>query len=972
MLQNNNNNNNENPLIVDNIITPTNSFSFIVQNIRSMRANFDLFIAELNVLENSPLFIFLTEIFIFDYEVDNYNINNYVSFANCNNSYKSGGVLVFSRSDVKCKSTSEKLYSADILRLDTDIDGEHIVFVCVYRLHRCCVDAFNKEFMIYLDKIKCKNLIIVGDLNINILEENNALCQDYLSLMSSFGLMSNVNEVTRPSSGTCIDHVFSRLSLYCSLIVNVFNTNITDHCTLVCRINLMKCTSSSNKLKVSNKKIINYESLTEDLEKENWADVYKEIDPNIAYDIFIHKLKILIEHNSKTTILNNKKKLTKLKPWITNCLVKKINVKNTISKKLKRKPSNINLISALKSLSKEIKVETARAKENYYKKKFKDNGHDSRKNWCLVNEIISNNSSKSSYPVEILSTSNNILSNSLDIANDFNDFFVNIGNTLRPQSVACENINLKVVEKTFFFRPISPIELCKIVDALENKASLDFDDISNVLLKNIFIYIADVVSHIFNLSFTNGVVPDRLKVAVVIPLFKKGNHKLKENYRPISLLPIFSKLLEKALKLRMMNFLDEMNFFNNSQYGFRENLNTEFALIEFLNDVYSSLNNNMKCVSIFVDIKKAFDMVDHKLLLDVLYSSGFRGTTLNWFTSYFEHRKQCVKIDGMISSFKDLTIGVPQGSVLGPIFFIVYLNSIFSLPLSGKAVAFADDMAFIYSNIELNTVVGQINNDLNILKNWFQYHGLLLSEKTKSMVFKVSGDPVVGDIGLKYHNSECTSNICSSKCLSIECVSVFKYLGVYLDHNLNWKIQLKYLKKYFNTLLCKFYLLRRLCPFKILKAVYFSLVQSKLEYGITCWGGAYKNCIKPVRTLQKHFIRLMTFNSRFSSSWPIFKKNCILPLRHLYLYKVLKMFFNRSGNRCIKHLKYNSRSNNQYTCNVPRSKTEHFRRYYLSIAPTVFNKLPLSVRKCENPRVFLREIKDWLFNNSDAEELLKT
>lgn len=234
------------------------------------------------------------------------------------------------------------------------------------------------------------------------------------------------------------------------------------------------------------------------------------------------------------------------------------------------------------------------------------------------------------------------MTTSQEIVNSFNDYFVNIGNGLRSENSVSNEIPIAWCNSTFFLNPKTPIELCNIVDSLENKASLDYDELSNSVLKIIFIYIVDVVSHIFNLSFSSGIVPDKLKIAVVIPLFKKGDRKLKENYRPISLLPIFSKILEKAMKARMMTFLYGMQFFSDCQYGFREKLNMELALIQFLNEVYSSLNSNMKPVSVFVDIKKAFDMVDHKLLLDIMFSCGFRGVSLNWFASYFRNRKQCV------------------------------------------------------------------------------------------------------------------------------------------------------------------------------------------------------------------------------------------------------------------------------------------------------------------------------------------
>lgn len=949
--------------------------SFVVQNIRSIRANFDLFVVNLSTIDDSPMFIFLTETFIYDYEIENYKINNYSIHANCNNSYKSGGVVVFSRNDVECVVTNASFKSCDILRVDTTVDGQNVTFVCVYRLHCCTVNFFLNEFTSYLCKIKSKNLLIVGDMNINILADS--LCQDYLFLMSSFGLKCFVKDITRPASATCLDHVFSRLSTKFSLRVDVLDTRITDHSTIHGNI-VYKKKESTNDPKPADiiQKHIEFDILNKDLEREHWDDVYEENDPNVAYNILLKKLNHYI--NLRTKFHTCRRKDKKLKPWITQSLVNKINLKNKAYKKFKKSPLNSTLKISFEILAKNNKKkEVAKTKEKYYFKKFTENGSDSKKNWCLINDIISSDSKKHVPITKILSSDNVILTGPKEIANDFNHHFVNIASDLKKSTKmnTKSDLNFENNNKTFFLKPITASELCCIVNCMENKTSVDIDGLSNCIVKAIFVNLADIFAHILNLSFICGVVPDKMKTAIVIPLFKKGNATLKENYRPISLLPIFSKIMEKVMKSRMLNFLDEHSFFSNCQFGFREKLNTEVALTNFLNEVYTSLNQDLKSAGLFVDIKKAFDMVDYQLLLKILYFTGFRGVTHQWFESYFSKRLQKVKINAVESFYKPLDIGVPQGSVLGPLLFLIYINSIFKLNFRGKAVAFADDMAFVYSGGSTETIIEEINCDLQLMSNWFHCHGLLLSEKTKCMFFQTSGCPITGDIGVKFHSPLCNelqSPTCSSQCIGIECVDEIKYLGVHVDHNLNWKKHINSLTKDFNGLLRKFYLLRKLCPTYITRGVYFALAQSKLQYGIACWGGTYESTLKPVITLQKHIIRVIYNKSRFSSSWPIFVNSRILPLRHLYYFKVLKMFFNRSGNRCFKYMNtYNFRSNNQCLHNVPRSKKEHFRRYYLSTSPYIFNKLPYAIRMCSKLSEFLTKVKDWLFTIKHSESILK-
>lgn len=944
--------------------------SIIVQNIRSMRKNFDNFLTHLSACDSKPEFIFLTEIWVYDDEIDLYKIDNYVCHSKCNNDYASGGVAVFCRNDMRYTFLSISFVSADILRLDTSVDNKNLIFICVYRLHAHTVNNFISELSIYLNTLKGKNIIILGDINIDILQpviNNSAL--DYLDLLSSFGFDSLVRTITRPSSETCIDHVFSR-TLPCLIVESsVFDYNITDHSLIL--INILHKEPNKVKLKISGERKIDFLQLNDALKSESWNEVYHAEDVNKAFDVFLEVLNRYIhKFSSQNKYRNNK--YNKLKPWITSELISKINYKNSMYKKMKKHSTDLSLKTEYNNIVKSLNREIAKTKETYYFEKFRQNGNDAKKNWNLVNNIISNN--QNSFIPEKIVSDNHLILNQHEIAEEFNMYFTNITHELKndvSSSNASENTSNAFSNNTFFLKPIHEHEILKIINSLENKTSTDCFGLSNALVKHISVNIIEIITYIFNLSLSSGVVPDKLKIAVVIPLFKNGDKLFKENYRPISLLPIFSKILEKIMKSRILNFLDENNFFNSNQFGFREGLSTEGALTEFLNQIYTGLNDDQHTSGIFIDVKKAFDMVDHKILLQKLYNAGFRGVSQDWFSSYFDKRKQCVKVGESISGFQDITIGVPQGSVLGPILFLIYLNSIFELPFKGKIVAFADDMALAYLNSEKQQMVNDMNSDLNLVSNWFKAHELILSEKTKVMLFKIGSEPDTNGLNFTYHFN-CMESCCSKHCVNIEIVKEFKYLGITLDCNLNWKKHVNNVSKHLNILLRKFYMLRNLCPTYILKCVYYSLVQSKVEYGLACWGGVYESVINRIVKIQKHILRVIFFKPRISSSWPIFVNCKILPFRHLYYFKVLNLLYSRSGNRGFKINKhYNCRSNSQRFYVLPRTRKEHFRRYLLLMAPFLFNQLPENIRKCEKKYEFLKEVKKWLLQLQNPELLLK-
>jgi hypothetical protein len=496
---------------------------------------------------------------------------------------------------------------------------------------------------------------------------------------------------------------------------------------------------------------------------------------------------------------------------------------------------------------------------------------------------------------------------------------------------------------------------------MNNKAP-GYDKITPVIIKKISQYIVDVLVYIFNLSLSTGDFPSELKSAVVTPLFKKKDESQPTNYRPISLLSIFSKLLEKIVKIRMSDFLEKYNFFSKKQYGFQSGLNTGLAVIDFMSQAYNGINEGKVCAGIFVDVIKAFDTVDHKVLLNRMESAGIRGVAQNWFKSYLTGRTQVTKVENVQSCVGEQKVGIPQGSVLSGLLFLIYINSLCNGLFKGRLIAFADDTALFYEADSLIELQNNMQNDINALRWWFTTNLMVMSPKTKYIIFNLRKNIVLESL-LKYHQTNCTFELNRCRCLDLEQVDEIKYLGLWVDSRLSWKKHVSYLKSKLVNYIRIFYMLRTVCYPDLLRSMYFALINSKIEYGLEIWGGAFSTTIRPIIILQKAFIRIISYKTRLEHTFQLFRNLNILPIRNLYVYKTLKMFFDKSVEKRICH--FHRVSRNRLNVVVPKPNLTTFRKFYLFLAPRFFNILPNDIKECQVKDVFLRLLRKHLMTEED-------
>ena len=303
----------------------------------------------------------------------------------------------------------------------------------------------------------------------------------------------------------------------------------------------------------------------------------------------------------------------------------------------------------------------------------------------------------------------------------------------------------------------------------ENK-SCGHDDIPPKLVKNISKYVIKPLTYIYNQSFLTGSIPDDLKVALVTPVFKANDKEEFSNYRPISVLPCFSKILEKLMYNRLLKYLDQNNILFPSQYGFRRKHSTNLATIELITKISQAIDNNENTLGVFLDLAKAFDTVNHEILLRKLDHYGVRGIVNKWFKNYLTGRKQIVKYKSVQSQSLTITCGVPQGSVLGPLLFLIYMNDVSRCSKKLSFILFADDTNLFYSHKNVDILYNTMNQELKNITSWLSCNKLSLNvKKTHFMVFKTKRKKLDQVFEIKINDQQ------------IDKVNYTKFLGLYID-----------------------------------------------------------------------------------------------------------------------------------------------------------------------------------------------
>ena len=826
-----------------------------------------------------------------------------------------GGLLIYVHNDYYCEPLTIKEGTTGWENLFIKIrhkspGSKANIIGNIYRVPKELLSdfhTFQEEFDEALEilRINRSPIYLCGDFNIDLLKINTKdHYNTFYNNLTAAGYLPRISLPTRVTShsATLIDNIFST-ELYnndSAVIVN----HISDH--------QMICTYSTNmdkKYYTPHKRFIEIEK-TDQQTLENFLNKLRNsnitnllnlddnADPNLNFDLFMKHFMNLKQECFQKKLVRFDKKKHKINPWLTAGILKSINSKDKIYKTLVQTSKDSTdypvLLSNFKVYKNIIRRSIMHAKRDYYRNAFNRYSTNMKKTWQTISETLNRSKGNRDFPQEFKLANGNTISEPKQIANAFNDFFIGIGDVGVLNANTNNDFNQYMPRKAncaLKFEPITVDTINRIIGDLKPKTSTGVDNISNKLLKFVKNVISEPLSIIINQMLKLGIFPDSLKISKVVPLYKKDDQTNLSNYRPISLLPSISKIFEKVLLEQLTTYLDNNNLIHNHQYGFRKRHSTEYAALHIVDYLNYEMDRKRTPTNIYLDLSKAFDSLSHTILITKLKHYGICDVALKLMKSYLENRKQYVQFDTCTSDMKSIRNGVPQGSILGPLLFLIYIND---FPNSSKLFNFlmyADDTTLFccLEDITSDNKELVLNNELQCVHSWLKANRLSLNvKKTKYMLFRKQKRSGIRELNLRISND------------AIQSVNDFNFLGLHINSKLSWDTHTNVISKRMSRAVGIIKKLQLVFPKTILLTIYNALILPHINYCLLSWGTA--SAVKTIFLIQKRAIRAISSAGYNAHTEPLFKLYNVLKVEDIYNYRLLVLYYNLKHKNVPYHI----------------------------------------------------------------------
>lgn len=931
-------------------------------NIQSLRNKINLLDLFLN--QHNVSFLNVCEHWLSSANFELCNIGDYVGvsyFARTNAIH--GGSAIYVKKSIYNECVNLQYITS--LCEETHFECAAIVYradTCIINIYRAPagnVDIFFDKISFVLRSIssKYKYFIITGDFNID--KSNNANFKMLTDILNSYNLLSLVNTPTRVASTvnsiscTSLDYLIVSKTLTGYTFDNL-DPGFSDHFLQMINFNInIPKTTLKPQVKQINVRSINQETINEFETRFNANySILDTVDcTNIddVYDDFMKSVLWCLDVScpiKKKSIVPNNKKIK-----FSYDLYKRLDDLKGLNW-LRKNSSCVLFHDQYKQLKKEtdklIKIE----KQQHINNILENSINKSKTVWLLINNNLGN--VKNYQTVSELRIDNKKITNSQDIVNSLGTYFSGvISNKLNSHfnnrlSVECTTSAYQ--NTSLFLTPVLSHDVNKIISSLKNKKSCGIDNVPVDLIKKCSSCLVEPLVYITNKAIELGKFPDSLKISSIIPVYKKGSRHDMENYRPISLLSIFSKIIEKIITEKISSFLELNNIFSTSQHGFRKEKSTETACIEYIQFINDCMDRNECTVTIFFDLTRAFDTLNISFVSKKLDALGIRGRTNDFIISFLTNRKSLIKIGDCCSDVFDVRQGTPQGSVLGPLIFLLYVNDLPEHITDGSVFMYADDTSIVISDKNPDNVIIKASNVLNMFDMWCTQNSLIINyDKTvciethnvhradKNITFKIGG-------------------------VELKCKDSIKFLGILVDRHLLFNDHIEHVCCKISKAFYAISQLKNSFNEKSILTTYYAMVYSHISYNIIVWGQSPD--ISRLFVLQKRILRLI-FNLPYNSSCRlIFKDKKILTISSIYLFKILLYIYKN------KHLfplhsnihTHDTRRKDTFYLNKPNHT--FYQKSPIYAGCNFFNMLPSHIKQQTSPSKFRNQLKNFLIQHS--------
>ena len=726
--------------------------------------------------------------------------------------------------------------------------------VIIINVYRPPQGDYKKACKLIHDAIKMADLkdnaeiFLMGDFNINFNNKASPMTRELQSTTTYWGLRPQIKGITRLGNGlngnlmgTCIDNIFTNSEVI--MATGILDWNFSDH--MVIAVKRKKERVKHTKVSFKGRSYREYvrEDLQGELAQADWDWFYNCNDPSRCWEHIEGKLRGYLDRTCPQKVF---KVRAAREPWVTNEILEEIKDKDSSLRKAKR--------SGLVEDWQKAKADRNRvgrliepAKADFLKEQQAELANDPKKCWRLVKTIVLNKKVKMS---EIALVNRDIGADGINVegaqtADFINSFFSGIGPKLAEKHKAPWRFHgIRVDESCPPLRTNfeQVMKLCR--DIKTSKAS-GFDDISTKVFKDAFRVLVPQLVYLFNLSFESGFFPDRWKMATIIPLHKGGDRTEVGNYRPVSLLPLPGKIIERIAHSRITEFLNVMGVISDKQGGFRKGFSTSQTIADLTDKLFADMNDGKVSLAAFIDLRKAFDTVDHNILLKKLQCYGVKELNLKWCQNYLSNRVQRTLANGHLSSSKNITCGVPQGSVLGPLFFILYVNDVQQAICGAHLQLYADDTVLFASDHDAEVAARKLQPALKQFEEWCSRNKLSLNpKKTKKMAF-----------GTRLQVKKAKNVTLLIANVPLQNVPTYKYLGILLDSTLSYNC---HVNNVVSTVTYKANLLAKIRKFmtnNVALKIYKSMILPYFDYGDVIYNTANQTGLDKLQRVQNKCLK---------------------------------------------------------------------------------------------------------------------